>query len=112
MSKAYKVNKGINRPIVFKGLKAQYIWLLAGAVIGLLVSFAIMYVCGINPVICLVLVLAVGAWLIRLIYAMSKKYGQYGLMKKSARKAVPKAIISKSRKVYIKLFTSYAGRTH
>ena len=26
----YKINKGINKPIEFKGLKAQYIWYLGG----------------------------------------------------------------------------------
>ena len=26
----YKVNKGINKPIEFRGLKAQYIWWLGG----------------------------------------------------------------------------------
>ena len=39
----YTVNKGINRPIEFKGLKAQYIWYLGGGLLALLILFAILY---------------------------------------------------------------------
>jgi len=37
----YQINKGINKPIEFKGLKAQYIWYLGGGLVALLVLFAI-----------------------------------------------------------------------
>ena len=39
----YSVNKGINKSIEFKGLKAQYIWYLGGGVVALLILFAILY---------------------------------------------------------------------
>ena len=39
----YRINKGINRSIEFKGLKAQYIWYLGGGVVALLIVFAAMY---------------------------------------------------------------------
>ena len=42
----YQINKGINKSIEFKGLKAQYIWYFAGGVIALLILFAIMYIIG------------------------------------------------------------------
>lgn len=29
----YQINKGINKPIEFKGLKAQYIWYLGGGLV-------------------------------------------------------------------------------
>jgi hypothetical protein len=38
----YQINKGINKPIEFKGLKAQYIWYLCGGLVALLILFAIM----------------------------------------------------------------------
>ena len=43
----YKINKGINNPIVFKGLKGQYIGYLAIGLLVLLVLFAILYVIGV-----------------------------------------------------------------
>ena len=45
----YQINKGINKPIEFKGLKAQYIWYLGGGLVALLIVFAIIYICGITP---------------------------------------------------------------
>ena len=43
MNSVYKINKGINKPIEFKGLKAQYIGYLGAGVIVLLILFAIFY---------------------------------------------------------------------
>ena len=34
-SSIYGINKGVNRPAEFKGLKAQYIWYLGGGLVGL-----------------------------------------------------------------------------
>ena len=39
----YQINKGINQSIEFKGLKAQYIWYLAGGLVILLIVFAVLY---------------------------------------------------------------------
>ncbi|MBD0288989.1 MAG: DUF4133 domain-containing protein, partial [Flavisolibacter sp.] len=36
----YQINKGINKPIEFKGFKAQYIWYLGGGLVALLILFA------------------------------------------------------------------------
>ena len=52
----YKINKGINKPIEFKGLKAQYIWWLGGGIVCLLLLFAILYFIGVNPYISIVIV--------------------------------------------------------
>jgi hypothetical protein len=103
MSSVYTINKGINRPIVFKGLKAQYIWYMAGGLIILLVVFAILYICGVNTFVCLGLILLLGAFLMGYVYRLSHKYGQYGMMKAAARRSIPKTIKSYSRKEYTRL---------
>ena len=92
----YQINKAINRPIEFKGLKAQYIWYLGGGLVVLLVLFAIIYIIGINIFFCLGLIVSLGTALFIYVYKLSHTYGQYGLMKKMAKKAVPKAIKSYS----------------
>jgi Domain of unknown function (DUF4133) len=107
----YNVNRGINKPIEFKGVKAQYIWHLAGSVIGVLIGFAIIYIVGVNSYICVALALSIGGLLIRRVFAISKKYGQYGLMKRAARKSVPPALFSRSRKPFIQLFSSHVRTT-
>lgn len=98
----YRINKGINRSIEFKGLKAQYIWYLGGGVTVLLILFAIMYIAGIPSLICIGTILLAGSLLIVKVYGMSKKYGEHGMMKALARKSVPPVLKCNNRKLFIK----------
>jgi len=98
----YTINKGVNASIEFKGLKAQYIWWLAGGLLCLLVMFAIMYVLGVNTYLCLLVIVGCGALLFSQVYRMSKTYGQHGLMKRAAKRKVPKVIKCNSRQLFIK----------
>lgn len=91
-SSVYQINKGINKPVEFKGLKAQYIWYLGGGLVVLLIVFAVLYICGLNTFICLALIIGMGSALFMYVYRMSRTYGEYGMMKKIAKKAVPKVI--------------------
>lgn len=88
----YQINKGINKPIEFKGLKAQYIWYLGGGLVALLILFAILYICGVNVYLCLVIIVSGASTLFMYVYKLSRKYGEYGFMKKIAKKAVPRVI--------------------
>lgn len=99
----YQINKGINQSIEFKGLKAQYIWYLGGGVVLLMILFAVMYIIGLPSLICIGLVGTAGTFLVFAIYRMSKKYGEYGMMKAIAKKQVPKCVKVYSRAVFIKL---------
>ncbi|RYY71542.1 MAG: DUF4133 domain-containing protein [Chitinophagaceae bacterium] len=99
----YTINKGINKPIEFKGLKAQYIWFLGGGLLALLILFAVLYIWGVNTFICLGLILFLGAVLFLHVYRLSHKYGQYGMMKKAARGAIPHVVKIYSRKTFTKL---------
>lgn len=98
----YKINKGINKSVEFKGLKAQYIWYLAGGVVGLLIAFAIMYIAGISAYICVPVVLIAGGGLFVWVYKLSNTYGEHGMLKKIAKKSIPDAIKSYSRSIFIK----------
>ena len=98
----YQINKGINAPIVFKGLKAQYIWYLGGGLATILVSFAVLYICGVNMYICLLSILVAGGALFQKVYSMSRKYGEHGLLKKLGKRNVPDLVRNNSRKVFMK----------
>lgn len=100
----YGINKGINKSIEFKGFKAQYIWYLGGGLLVLLILFAVLYICGVHPFICLAIILICGTTLFIYVGRLSNKYGEYGLMKKMAKKGVPKVIKSHSRKIFQKEF--------
>jgi 4-hydroxybenzoate polyprenyltransferase len=101
-SSVYSINKGANAPIVFKGLKAQYIWYLGGGLVGLLLLFAILYLAGVNTYLCLVLILVAGSLLFSRVYKLSNKYGEHGMMKKAAKRMLPKLIRSNSRRLFMK----------
>ena len=98
----YSINKGVNKSVEFRGLKAQYIWYLGGGLIGLLILFAILYISGINTYICLVVILIAGGFLFTRVYKLSNKYGEYGMMKKAAKRMLPTVIKINSRKQFIK----------
>ena len=97
----YKINKGINKPIEFKGLKAQWIWYLGAGVLILMILFAILYILGVNSYLCIALILIAGAVLFFQIYRVSNKYGEFGLMKKIARRKVPRRIKIYSGKIFM-----------
>ena len=44
----YPINKGIGRPVEFKGLKAQYLFIFCGGLLALFVLFVILYMVGID----------------------------------------------------------------
>lgn len=92
MSSVYVINKGVNRPIVFRGLKGSYIWWLGIGLAVLMLVFTFLYIIGISMIVCVVLVFVSGGILFRWVYHSSKKYGQHGLMKKIAARSIPKAI--------------------
>ncbi len=97
----YNINKGINKPIEFRGLKAQYIWYLGGGLVLLLIIFAVLYICGVNIFFCLGLILLLATLLFFYVYKLSRQYGQFGLMKNVAKKAVPKVIKNYSNSIFV-----------
>ena len=103
MNSVYKINKGINKSIEFKGLKAQYIWYLGAGVLGLLILFAILYIVGLNTFLCLAIILIGGTVLFIYVYRLSNKYGEYGMMKKAASRSIPKIIKTNSRSIFIRI---------
>ena len=99
----YQINKGINKPIEFKGLKAQYISYLAAGLVMLLIMFAVMYIAGVNAFFCLGLTIVLGSLLFVFVYRLSAKYGRYGLLKEAARRSLPAHLTCKSRLLFINL---------
>jgi membrane protein DedA with SNARE-associated domain len=99
----YPINKGVNRPIEFHGLKGQYILYAGGILAGDLIFFCILYISGLNSWICLLIVACGGAFGIWTVFRLSRRYGEFGLLKKRALKSIPRAIRSRTRKVFTQL---------
>lgn len=102
----YKINKGINKPVEFKGFKAQYIWYIGIGLVLLLVLFAALYILGVNTYISLVFILLSGAGLFIQVSRLSNRYGEHGMMKKVALRTVPRVIKARSRKLFMNLKNS------
>ena len=103
ITSVYRINKGINKPIEFKGLKAQYIGYLAAGLVVLLIAFAVLYIIGLNMFLCLGIIGLLGTILFMNVFRLSSRFGQYGLMKWSARKKMPTLLVSNSRKIFLNL---------
>lgn len=103
MASVYQINKGINKPIEFKGLKAQYITYLGIGLVVLLILFAVMYVTDTNLFICIAVTTFLGLLLFMTVFRLSHKYGQYGLLKMVAKRYIPGSIKLKSRRIFIHL---------
>lgn len=95
----YLINKGVNRPLEFKGLKAQYIAYLAAGLLALLLLFAILYFIGLPTVLCLLFVITAGTALFVFVMRFSSKYGEHGLMKEAAWRKTPSCLRSRKRRL-------------
>lgn len=99
----YHINKGINKPIEFKGLKAQYIGYLAAGLVVLLIGFAVLYLLSVPVTFCLIVIGALGSLLFYQVFKLSHKYGQYGLMKKRAKRYLPRYLQFSTRNIFLRL---------
>lgn len=104
----YNINKGIGRTVEFKGLKAQYLFIFAGGLLGILILVMILYMVGVNSFICLFLGAGGALLIVWQTFSLNKKYGEHGLMKISAHKRHPHYIICrKSVRRYFKFKTKF-----
>ncbi|OXA78938.1 DUF4133 domain-containing protein [Flavobacterium frigidimaris] len=89
----YNINKGIGRTIEFRGLKAQYLFIFAGGLLGILILVMILYMAGTSSYICLFLGAGGSSLLVWQTFSLNRKYGEHGLMKIGAKKRHPRYII-------------------
>ena len=98
----YTINKGIGKSVEFKGLKSQYLFIFAGGLLAVFVIFVILYMAGISQWICIGFGVTAASVLVWLTFSLNEKYGEYGLMKLSARGQQPCYLIN--RKIPLRLF--------
>lgn len=54
------INKGVGKQVEFKGLRAQYVFIFAGGLLGVFVLFVVLYMMGAPPVVCITIALVLG----------------------------------------------------
>lgn len=103
MAAVYQINKGVSRPMVFKGLKAQYIAYLAIGLVLLLLSFAILYISGLSILVVMPLIMILGTSLFMVTFRLSNRFGEHGLMKYLSKRGLPSYIRFSSRRGFTRL---------
>ena len=93
----YPVNRGIGKPVEFKGLKAQYLFIFCGGLLALFVLFIILYMVGIDQWICIGFGVASSSVLVWQTFALNARYGEHGLMKLGATRSHPRYLINRRR---------------
>ena len=93
----YPINKGIGRSVEFQGLKSQYLFIFAGGLLALFVLFVILYMAGVNQWICIGFGGIAASVLVWQTFSLNKKYGEHGLMKRSALHSHPRYLINRRR---------------
>jgi hypothetical protein len=93
----YNINKGIGRTVEFKGLKAQYLFIFAGGVLGVLVLVMILYIAGVNSYACIGIGGGGAALIIWQTFSLNRKHGEHGLMKLAVRRCHPRYILCRKR---------------
>ena len=86
---AFEINKGVGRTVEFKGLKAQYLFLFAGGLLAVFILVVILYLCGVSQIACLVIGVVGASLLVWQSFAMNRKYGEHGLMKRGHYALIP-----------------------
>ena len=93
----YPINKGIGRSVEFQGLKSQYLFIFAGGLLALFVLFVILYMAGVNQWICIGFGGSATSILVWQTFSLNRKYGEHGLMKRSALHSHPRYLINRRR---------------
>jgi hypothetical protein len=99
----YIIQREIGRPMTFGGLVEQYILYAAVGLVGDLLLFVVLYCCKAPPWFCIPFALLAGAAIFLINLRLSQRYGIHGLLKKRARRRVPRYIQWKSRQLFFNL---------
>ena len=91
------INKGVDRDVEVKGLRAQYLFIFAGGLLGVFILFVAMYLAGISTAVCIAIGLVLGTALVAFTFYLNGKYGAHGLMKAMAAHRHPRRIIHRKR---------------
>lgn len=112
MSSIYQINKGVGKPIMFKGLKGQYIAYLAIGLLLLLLIFSIGYVAGLSVYVLVPTIIIMGTVIFFIVFRLSHRFGEHGLMKYFAKRSLPHYLKFRSRRLFINLKHKHYDRSN
>lgn len=86
---SWEINKGVGRTVEFKGLKAQYLFFFAGGLLATFIVVVVLYLLGVSQLLCLGICVLGASLLVWQTFAMNRKYGEHGLMKRGHYALIP-----------------------
>lgn len=99
-----EINKGIGKPVEFRGLKGTYLYLAAGIIVSSLLLALVLYgLVGINTYLATLIVVSCALGGIWYCMRLSARHGVSGLIKLEATRNQPKAILVSSAKPFAQL---------
>lgn len=96
----FPLNKGINKPVEFKGLVGKYLGYLAGGVGAVFMLALSLFFSGVNSYFVLALSGALGFGVITRVFTLNQKYGEHGAMKESAKRQQPRSIVNRDARLF------------
>ena len=97
----YPVNRGIGKPVEFKGLKSQYLFIFCGGLLAVFVVFIVLFMAGVNQWLCIGFIVS-ASLAARVADVPAQCQVRHARVMKPARKRHPRFIIS--RKAIPRLF--------
>ena len=93
----YPINKGIGHSVEFKGLKAQYPFILGGGLLAVFFLVVVRYMAGADQLVCIGLGLTLGSLLVWGTFHLNSKFGEHGRMKLVATMSHPRYIVKRRK---------------
>lgn len=94
--KEYRVYRGVDNQIEFKGLKGKYFYYGIGAILGVILFCFITYLLGVPAIIVIILLLAGMAAAYFMAHHYNQKYGRWGADKMPVTIMQPRHVIRKN----------------
>ena len=76
----YQVNRGIGKPVEFKGLKSQYLFIFCGGLLAVFVVFIVLFMAGVNQWLCIGFIVSASLLLVWQTFRLNARYGTHGLI--------------------------------
>ena len=92
----YPVNRGIGKPVEFKGLKSQYLFIFCGGLLAVFVVFIVLFMAGVNQWLCIGFIVSASLLLVWQTFRLNarKRHPRFII----SRKAIPRLFNYKRRK--------------
>ncbi|WP_426491349.1 DUF4133 domain-containing protein [Hymenobacter sp. 102] len=106
----YDLNRGINKPVEFKGLVGSNIYFLVAGTGLVFALFVTCYLAGVPLVPTVLLTFLAGGGMWAGVFALNRRFGEHGLMKAAARRAAPRYITNRHSRLFQRLNQDPPGR--